>query len=136
MQKATISARSGRMSGGSCAFEKRAKPDAKSDDFGAVWTHVRRQLRLREACKTRCKKRRFRRGLDACPEAVAPSRSVQNPMQKATISARSGRRSGGCCAFEKRAKPDAESDDFGAVWTQVRRLLRLREACKTRCRKR
>ena len=33
--------------------------------------------------------------------------------------------------FEKRAKPDAESDDFGAVWTQARRLLRLLEACKT-----
>ena len=52
-------------------------------------------------------------------------------MQKATISARSGRRSGGCCAFEKRAKPDAKSDDFGAVWTQVRRLLRFLEAFKT-----
>ena len=50
-------------------------------------------------------------------------------MHKATISARSGRKSGGCTAFEKHAKPDAESDDFGAVWTQVRRLLRLLEAC-------
>ena len=31
----------------------------------------------------------------------------------------------------RRAKPDAKSDDFGAVWTQVRRLLRFLEACKT-----
>ena len=46
--------------------------------------------------------------------------------QKATISARSARRSGGCCAFDNRAKPNAKSDDFGAVWTQVRRLFRLR----------
>ena len=81
------------------------------------------------------------------PEGVARGGSVQNPMQKATISARSGRRSGGCYAFEKRAKPDAESDHFGAVWRQVRRLSRqgeaqvprlsrLLEACKTRCKKR
>ena len=39
-------------------------------------------------------------------------------MQKATISARSGRRSGGCNERGKRAKPDAKSDHFGAVWTQ------------------
>ena len=37
------------------------------------------------------------------------------PMQKATSSARSGRKSGGCYAFDNRAKPDAESDEFGAV---------------------
>ena len=41
--------------------------------------------------------------------------------QKATTSARSGRRSGGCYAFEKRAKPDAESDDFGAAKTDQNR---------------
>ena len=70
------------------------------------------------------------------PEAVPRGGSVQNPMQKATTSARSGRRSGGCYAFDNRAKPDAKSDDFGAVWTQVRRLLRFLEACKTRCKKR
>ena len=29
----------------------------------------------------------------------------------------------------KRAKADAKSGDFGAVWTQVRKLLRLLEAC-------
>ena len=92
MQKATISARSGRRSGGCNDTWKRAKPDAKSDDFGAVWTQVRRVLRLLEACKTRCKKRRFRRGLDA-----------------------SGRWSGGCNDTCKRAKPYAKSDDFGAV---------------------
>ena len=28
-----------------------------------------------------------------------------------------GRRSGGCSNTLKRAKPDAKSDDFGAVWT-------------------
>ena len=33
-----------------------------------------------------------------------------------------GRRSGGCSNTLKRAKPDAKSDDFGAVWTQVRRV--------------
>ena len=38
-------------------------------------------------------------------------------MQKAIISARSGRRSGGCNERGKRAKPDAKSDHFGAVWT-------------------
>ena len=38
-------------------------------------------------------------------------------MQKATILARSGRRSAGCPDSLKRAKPDAKSDDFGAVWT-------------------
>ena len=60
-------------------------------------TQVRRLFRLLEACKTRCKKRPFRRGLDAGPEAVT-------------------------YAFDNRAKPDAKSDDFGAVCTQVRRL--------------
>ena len=34
-------------------------------------------------------------------------------MQKAAISARSGRRSGGCYASLKRAKADAKSDDQG-----------------------
>ena len=43
---------------------------------------------------------------------MTPSRTVQNPMQKATTSARSGRRSGGCFAFDNRAKPDAKNDDF------------------------
>ena len=46
------------------------------DDFGAVWTQVRRVFRLLEACKIRCKKRRFYRGLDA---------GVQNPMQKGAV---------------------------------------------------
>ena len=50
---------------------KRAKPDAKSDDFGAVWTQVRRLSRLLEACKTRCKKRRFWRGLPSGARWVA-----------------------------------------------------------------
>ena len=36
-------------------------------------------------------------------------------MQKAMISARSGRRPGGRYPLEMRAKPDAKSDDFGAV---------------------
>ena len=94
MQKATILARSACRSGGCSDTLKRAKPDAKSDDFDAVWTQVQRVLRLLEACKSRCKKRRFWRSLDA-----------------------SGRRSGGCNASLKRAKPDAKSDDFGAVWT-------------------
>ena len=79
----------GRRSGGCCDSRERAKPNAKSDE-----------------------KRRFRRGLDAGPEAVATPESVQNTMQKAT-----------------------KSDDFGAVWTQVRRLLRLPRACKTRSKK-
>ena len=47
-------------------------------------------------------------------------------MQKATTSARFGRRSGGCYAFEKRAKPDAKSDDFGAVWTLSDPVAQLR----------
>ena len=38
-------------------------------------------------------------------------------MQKATISAPSGRRSGGCSETGKRAETDAKSDHFGAVWT-------------------
>ena len=53
-------------------------------------------------------------------------------MQKAAISARSGRRSGGCYASLKRAKADAKSDDFGAVWTQVRRLLECPDEFKHR----
>ena len=60
----------GRRSGGCYAFLKRAKPGAESDHFGAVWTQVRRLFRFLEACKTRCRKRPFRRGLDAGPEAV------------------------------------------------------------------
>merc|ERR1712091_616222 len=107
MQKATISARSGRRSGGCYEVGKRAKTDAKSDHFGAVWTQVRRLLRGGQACKNRCKKRPFRRGLGAGPEAVTRWASVQKPMQKATISARSGRRSGGCYEVGKRAKTDA-----------------------------
>ena len=91
MQKGSISARSRRRSGGCFASWKRTKPNAKSDHFGAVWTQVRRVFRFLEACKTRCQKRPFRRGLDAGPEAVPLPCSVQNPMPKATISARSGR---------------------------------------------
>ena len=44
------------------------------------------------------------------------------------------RRSGGCFASLKRAKPDAESDDFGALCMHVRMLFRFLEAYKTRCR--
>ena len=79
---------------------KRAEPDAKSDDFGAVWTLLDagpEAFQHLEACKTRCKKRRFWRDLDAGPEQV---RRRHDSL--------------------KRAKPDAKSDDFGAVWTQVR----------------
>ena len=47
-------------------------------------------------------------------------------MPKATISARSGGRSGGCTAFEVRVKPDAKSDDFGAVWTLSDPVVQLR----------
>ena len=69
---------------------KHAKPDAK---------------RILAAC---------RRGADAGPKAVSHPGSVQSPMAKATISARSGRMSGGCTASWKRAKPDAKSDHFPA----------------------
>ena len=43
-------------------------------------------------------------------------------MQKATISARSARRSGGCFAFDNRAKPDAKSHHLGGAFEKRAKL--------------
>ena len=44
--------------------------DLSASDGEQGETREAEVLRLLEACKSRCKKRRFRRGLDAGPEAV------------------------------------------------------------------
>ena len=60
--------------------ETRREFNAQSDDFGVLWTQVRRLLQNPGACKTRCKKRRFRvPGSGIFAESRNPGEVVASP---------------------------------------------------------